>query len=100
VRLLLALLAISALAGCGPIRSTAALIDADVAVEAARTAGAPEASPYEFTLAEAYLNKAREVSGYAQYEAAARYAVRARDLGDEARKNATSASNRTKQEEK
>ncbi|MFL5292251.1 MAG: DUF4398 domain-containing protein [Myxococcales bacterium] len=100
MRLLLALLALCALAGCGPIRSTAALIDADVAIEGARAAGAPQASPYEFTLAEAYLNKAREVSGYAQYEVAARYAGRARELGDEARKNATSASNRTKQEEK
>jgi hypothetical protein len=100
VRLLLALLALVALAGCGPIQSTAALIDADVAIEAARAAGAPQGSPYEFTLAEAYLNKAREVSGYAQYEAATRYAARARDLGNEARKNATAASNRAKQEDK
>jgi hypothetical protein len=100
VRLLLALLALCTLAGCGPIQSTAALIDADVALEAARTAGAAQNSPYEFTLAEAYLNKAREVSGYAQYEAATKYAARARSLGDEARKNAIAASNRVKQEEK
>jgi hypothetical protein len=99
VRLLLALLALAA-AGCGPIQSTAALIDADVAIEAARAAGAPQASTYEFTLAEAYLTKAREVSGYAQYEAATRYAGRARDLGNEAKKNAIAASNRAKQEDK
>lgn len=100
MRILLALLALSAVAGCGPIQSTASLIDADVAIEAARAAGAQQTSTYEFTLAEAYLNKAREVTGYAQYEAATRYAARARDLGNEARKNAIAASNKAKQEEK
>jgi hypothetical protein len=100
VRLLLALLALSTLAGCGPIQSTAALIDADVAIEAARAAGAPQTSPYEFTAAEAYLAKAREVSGLAQYEDAARFAGKARDLGNEARKNAIAASNKAQQEEK
>lgn len=100
MRILLALLAVSALAGCGPIQSTASLIDAEVALEAARAAGAQQSSTYEYTLAEAYLNKAREVSGYAQYEAATRFAAKARDLGNEARKNALAASNRAKQEEK
>jgi outer membrane biogenesis lipoprotein LolB len=94
VRLLLALTAAAALTGCGPIQSTAALIDADVAVEAARAAGASQASPYEFTGAEAYLQKAREVSGRAQYETATRFAEKARGLAAEARKNATAASNR------
>ena len=100
MRLLLGLLALSAVAGCGPIQSTASLIDADVAIEAARAAGAPQTSPYEFTAAEAYLQKAREVSGYAQYEAATRFAGKARDLGNEARKNAIAASNKAKQEDK
>ncbi len=100
MRLLLALLALCGLAACGPVRSTAALIDADVAIEAARAAGAAQTSPYEFTAAEAYLQKAREVSGYAQYEAATRFAARARDLGNEARKNAIAASNKAKPEEK
>jgi outer membrane biogenesis lipoprotein LolB len=95
VRLLLALTAAAALAGCGPIQSTAALIDADVAVEAARAAGAPQSSPYEFTGAEAYLQKAREVSGRAQYETATRFAERSRALAAEARKNAAAASNRS-----
>jgi uncharacterized OsmC-like protein len=94
VRLPLALLALAALAGCGPIQSTAALIDADVEVEGARAAGAAQTSVYEFTGAEAYLHKAREVSGRAQYEAAARFAEKARDLAKEARKNAIAASNR------
>lgn len=100
MRLLLAILALSALAGCGPIQSTSRLMDADVAIEAARVAGAPQTSTYEFTLAEAYLYKAREVAGYAQYEAANRYSARARDYGNEAKKNAMAASNKAKQEEK
>ena len=98
MRLLLALPALAVLAGCGPIQSTAALIDADVAIEAARSAGAPQTSTYEFTAAEAYLQKAREVSRRAQYEAATKFAGRARDLGNEARKNAIAASNREEKE--
>jgi outer membrane biogenesis lipoprotein LolB len=94
VRLLLGLLAAAALAGCGPIQSTAALIDADVALEAARAAGAPQAAPYEYTGAEAYLQKAREVSGRAQYDAATRFAEKARDLAQDARKNALASTNR------
>lgn len=94
MRFLLALPALALLAGCGPIQSTAALIDADVAVESARAAGAPQTSAYEFAAAETYLQKAREVSGYAQYEAAIKFAAKARDLAGEARKNAIAASNR------
>ncbi len=94
MRLHLALPVLAVLAGCGPIQSTAALIDADVAIESARAAGAPQTSPYEFNAAEAYLQKAREVSGYSQYEAATKFAVKARDLAGEARKNAIAASNR------
>jgi HAE1 family hydrophobic/amphiphilic exporter-1 len=40
VRLVLASLALATLAACGPIQSTAALIDADVELEAARASGA------------------------------------------------------------
>ncbi len=100
MRLVLATLAVLALVGCGPVRTTAALMDAEVALEAARAAGAPQSAPYEYTAAEAYLQKAREVEGYAQYATATRYAARARDLGNEARKNALAASNKPKPEEK
>jgi outer membrane biogenesis lipoprotein LolB len=94
VRLVLALLAISTLAACGPIQSTAALIDADVEIEAARAAGAAQSSPYELTGAVAYLKKAREVTGRAQYEAATRFARKSVALAKEARENAVAASNR------
>jgi outer membrane biogenesis lipoprotein LolB len=94
VRLVLAFLAIATLAACGPIQSTAALIDADVEIEAARAAGADQSSPYEFTGAVVYLKKAREVTGYSQYEAGTRFARKAVDLAKEARKNAVAASNK------
>jgi hypothetical protein len=94
VRLLLALLVLAPLAGCGPIQSTGALIDADVEIEGARAAGAATAATYEFTSAEAYLHKAREKTGYAQYDAATDFASKAREFAKEARKKALAASNR------
>jgi hypothetical protein len=97
VRLVLALLALATLAACGPIQSTAALIDADVEIEAARAAGAAQSSPYEFTGAEAYLKKAREVSGRARYETATRLAARSVELAKEARRNAIAASNKAQE---
>lgn len=94
MRLLLAVLLLAPLLACGPVQSTASLVSADVALEAARAAGAQATSPYEFTAAEAYLHKAREVQGRAQYEASNEFAERARDLAREARKNAVAASNK------
>ncbi len=94
MRLVLALLAIATLAACGPIQSTAALIDADVELEAARAAGAQQAAPYEFTGAEVYLRKAREVAGHARYEAATKFARRSLELAKEARQTAVAASNK------
>jgi hypothetical protein len=98
VRSLLALLLLASSAGCGPVQSTSALIDADVEIEGARAAGAATAAPYEFTSAEAYLHKAREESGAARYQAAITSASRARDLAKEARKKAAAASNKDQPE--
>ncbi len=98
MRFLLAFLLLAAAAGCGPVQSTSALIDADVELEGARAAGAATAAPFEFHSAEAYLHKAREKSGYAQYEAAIDLANRARDLAKDARKRAAAASNRDQPE--
>ena len=94
MRQLLALIALASLAGCGPIQSTSALIDADVELEAARSAGAGATAPYEFTSAEAYLHKARELAGGAQYEASSDFASRAADHAKAARKKAIEASNK------
>ena len=98
MRLLLALLGLAFIAGCGPVQSTSALIDADVEIEGARTAGAQTAAPFEFTTAEAYLKKARELAGYSQYENAAVFAAKSREMAKEARLKALAASNRTEKE--
>jgi outer membrane biogenesis lipoprotein LolB len=99
VRLVFALLALATLAACGPMQSTAALIDADVAVEAARAAGAAQSSAYEFVGAQAYLKKAREVSGRAEYETATRFARKSILLANEARKNAIAGANKPQLQE-
>lgn len=83
--------ALALLAGCGPIRSTRALVDADVELEAARVAGAQASAPYEYTAAEVFLHKARETQGRAQYEASARYAEKAASLARSARDRAAQA---------
>jgi hypothetical protein len=98
VRLLLALVGLTFVAGCGPIQSTSALIDADVEIEGARAAGAATSATFEFTTAEAYLKKARELAGYSQYENAAVFAGKAREIAKEARVKALAASNRTDKE--
>jgi hypothetical protein len=98
VRLLLALVGLTFVAGCGPIQSTSALIDADVEIEGARAAGAATSATFEFTTAEAYLKKARELAGYSQYENSALFAAKARERAKEARVKALAASNRTEKE--
>jgi hypothetical protein len=89
-----ALFLLAPLAGCGPIQSTGALIDADVEIEGARAAGAAAAAPHEFHSAEAYLHKARMLAGRAQYESATTYASKARELAKDAHKKAAAASQR------
>jgi hypothetical protein len=98
VRNLFALLVLAALAGCGPIRSSRALVDADVELNAARAAGAQKSAVYEYTAAEAYLHEARVQSGQAQYEASEEFADKAVRFAQEARKKALAASNRTEEQ--
>ena len=92
MRLRLAGIASLALAmlGCGPIQSTSLIMDADAQLEAARTADAPKYAPYEYTLADAYLHKAREEAGYAEYQDAIDYGQKAEDLANRARAIAVS----------
>lgn len=98
MRLLVAFLTFATLAGCGPVQSTTALIDADVEVEGARSAGAQTAAPYEYTTAEAYLHKARELAGYSHYEASTDFAIKARETAKDAKVKALAASNKAEKE--
>jgi len=54
-RLLVLVAAAGALAGCGPVKSTSHLLDAEVQIQAARTAGAEKLAPYEWTAANLYI---------------------------------------------
>jgi hypothetical protein len=71
--------------GCGPIQSTSLIMDADTQLEAARAADAPKYAPYEYTLADAYLHKAREEAGYADYEVSIDFAQKALDNAKKAK---------------
>ena len=97
-RLSLPLLALCLLtAGCGPIQTTAWMMDAEVALDSAKTAGAAERSPYELHSAELYLHKAREELGYSEYELAVEYARRATHRAQEARERALKGAKGTPQ---
>ncbi|MCA2980527.1 MAG: DUF4398 domain-containing protein [Myxococcaceae bacterium] len=85
VRRLAGVVALLALAGCGPVQSTGLLMDADVMLEAARTAQAERLAPYEWTAAQLYLHKSREEVGYSEYEQAVGYAKKAVDFATRAR---------------
>lgn len=92
-RLSALLTCVVAVSACGPVQSTAYLLDADVALEAARTAGAEKNAPYEFTAARLYLTKAREEVGYSDFEVAVDFAKKASRFANEAREKALAAAN-------
>lgn len=78
--------------GCGPVQSTAYLLDAAVQLEAARTAQAEKYAPYEWTAGNLYLHKAREEVGYSDFEEAVAYADKAKKLFTSARDTAMKTS--------
>ena len=79
------------LAACGPVQSTSFLMDADIMIEAARTAQAPKTAVYEWTAANLYLDKAREEVGYSDYEQAVDFARKALSFATRARDAAVKA---------
>lgn len=81
------------LAGCGPVRSTANILDAEVQIQAARTAGAEKEAPYEWTAANLYIHKAREEVAYSDYQAGVNFAVKASKFANEAREKAMASAN-------
>src|SRR5256885_9293470 len=71
--------------GCGPVRSTGFILDAEVQIQAARTAGADKLAPYEWTSANLYLHKARESVGHSAYQVAVDFAEKASKFANQAR---------------
>lgn len=81
-------LTLVALTACGPVQSTAYLMDAEVQIEAARTAQAERYAPYEWTSANLYFRKAKEEVGYSDFEQAVDFAQKAQKFALQARDNA------------
>ncbi len=92
-RLLVLVAAAGAVAGCGPLRSTTNLLDAEVQIQAARTAGAEKLAPYEWTAANLYIRKAREEVSYSDYQAGVDFAEKASRFANQAREQAMANAN-------
>jgi hypothetical protein len=78
----------AALCGCGPLQSTAFLVDAETMLEAARASDAERLAPYEWTKANLYFLKAKEEVGYSDYEQGVDFAKKAVDLATQAKESA------------
>lgn len=63
--------------GCVPVMSGLTILDANIALSKAKTAEAEVYSPYEFTLAEEYFQKARNEHAYSEFKTAQKYADKA-----------------------
>jgi hypothetical protein len=71
---------------CGPVEYINQVGNrAASAVSAAKLAQSDRYAPYEYTAAEAYLHKAREEAGHAEYEDAIEYGRKAEELANRAR---------------
>jgi hypothetical protein len=77
--------------GCGPIVSTYLIIDAEAKFAGAQAAEADRFAIYEYTASEAYLKKAHEELGYADYGPAIDYAYKAADLAAQGTERANEA---------
>jgi hypothetical protein len=72
---------------CGPVQYVSQVTQrASAAVQSARSAGADKYAPYEFTMAEQYLHKAREEEGYSDHQAAIRFGKKAEIYANKARR--------------
>ncbi len=78
-------------ANCGPATSGVQIIKANIALSAAKTAGADRHAIFEYTAAKEYLRKSREEHGYSDFAASREYADKALNFAIEARKRASAA---------
>jgi len=85
---LVVLAALSGAAACGPIVGGVDIVNANIALSAAETAGAKKSALYEYTAAREYLQKAREEYGYSDFWASRVYAEKAEGYAISARKKA------------
>ncbi len=82
----LTFLAVAFLAGCGPFGYLKKVASApSKAVASAEAAGAEEDAPYEYWGAVTYLEQAKILMGYSEYERSFDYGERAKQLAEEAK---------------
>jgi hypothetical protein len=70
--------------GCGPIEYVSEVHHASDAVDTARAAHADQSAPYWWTRATQYLQKAREVAAYADFQGANRFSRLATEAAEKA----------------
>lgn len=90
-RLLITVTMGALLGACGPTKSTALIMDADVQLQAAKTADAEKLAPFEYTAAAEYLHKAREEQGYSDFEVSIDFGEKAVKFATEAKEKAMAA---------
>jgi hypothetical protein len=78
----------AALAGCGPIVYVSQVHDASDAIDTARAAQAEKYAPYWWTRATQYLQKAREIAAYADFQGANRFGLLATEAAEKATEEA------------
>jgi hypothetical protein len=92
MRRLIPVLSVAVLAaatGCGPFGYLKKVAkDASRAVADAEKAGAEQYAPYEYWGAVSYLEQAKTMMAYSEYERSFGYGTRAKQLADEAKKKA------------
>jgi hypothetical protein len=92
--MVLPLLALALALGCvGPAMSLSDIGSAQAELAAAKAADAPRLAPYEYTLADLYLNEARELQAYSgsYYEESYTYARKSYSMARQAKEKALSA---------
>ncbi|MBI5509564.1 MAG: DUF4398 domain-containing protein [Deltaproteobacteria bacterium] len=84
--------ALAGAAACSPIVGGVGIVNANIALSAAETAGAKRSAVYEYTAAREYLQKAREEYAYSDFWASRIYAEKAESYAVAARKKAEAVS--------
>jgi hypothetical protein len=77
--------------GCGAFIARTKIVGAQTAVASAQLAESDKKSPYEYTGALLYLEKAREEEAYGRFGAAIEFGGKAEELADKAKLNAATA---------
>ena len=86
--------------GCGPVTTSSLIGDASHDLGEAKSLGAEQNAPYEYTRAATYLHKAKELEGFGLYQQASEYARQSRVASEKANDVARLAKDREKRDER